>query len=93
MGLDVYFNSRRDEGLLATLDVEIVDEIHPILVMLEARTGTYIDPYGSTRLSPDHALVLRKLLVEAPVSAQITRLIGVLTRAVDDDLWLLFAGD
>lgn len=62
---------------------------------LSKMTGVFIDPYGDTRLSPEHAHILRKLILEdrSLDGSMNSNLLEVLREAESEDRWLLFSGD
>ena len=64
MALDYYYDAPegRVSGALADADLALCV---PAFTILEKKTGVFIDPYGDTRLYPDHARIVLAALPDA----------------------------
>ena len=94
MGIDFYWLDERGQAdaSLVTLSGPCETEFLRAADQARHSTGLFIDPYGTTRLSPDHGkLVLAYLEREACPSCK--DVITILKKAVGNNLWLILEGD
>ncbi|MEP3225202.1 MAG: hypothetical protein ABJO01_04455 [Parasphingorhabdus sp.] len=95
MGIQYNWTDKRADESDITFPYKDWQIIEPAIESLKSRTGIYIDPYADTRLSNDHAVLLRKLIAENVnnPSPEITKLCGMLAESGQTGRWLLFLGD
>lgn len=59
---------------------------------LRAKTGVFIDPYGDSRLYPDHQRLLAAFWHKSK-EPEIQAFLAYMTQSIQDDYTLLFIGD
>jgi len=95
MAMEFQWLSDSDGDTRVALGARDVLAVGHALEDLCARTGIYLDPYGTTRLSPEHAGILleglRKRSVER--SAVLAGLVSMLEVAMSDGKWIVVEGD
>ncbi|SNZ19418.1 hypothetical protein [Cohaesibacter gelatinilyticus] len=75
------------ENYSICLDDAEFDSVAPAFDVLREKTGVYIDPYGYSRLSPDHAaIVLANFKADTPLSE-------MLKTCISEDKWIFVEGD
>ena len=75
--------------LLSDKSVELLNDA---LFYLEKKTGIYIDPYGTTKVYPDHQKILINYLSNNKDN-EIKKLLAYLKEAVSQDEVILADGD
>jgi hypothetical protein len=60
---------------------------------LKEKTGVYIDPYGDTKLYPDHGKILLSLMDSKKTNDNVRRLLNIIQESIDKDELLFFIGD
>ena len=75
--------------LLSDKSVKLLDDA---LFYLEEKTGIYIDPYGTTKVYPDHQKILIKYLSNNK-DDEIKKLLAYFREAVSQDEIILADGD
>jgi hypothetical protein len=75
--------------LLSDKSVELLNDA---LFYLEKKTGIYIDPYGTTKVYPDHQKILIKYLSNNK-DDEIKKLLAYFREAVSQDEIILADGD
>lgn len=93
MSLD--FHQRLATGpLLYRLDDAHYAQWQPAFDQLDKRTGTFLDPYADTRLTPGHARLLAALVRSlTPAHPDADGFIAMLEKAADEDITLFVLGD
>lgn len=97
MAIDFFWNAR---CLLSIREKDFI-RLSKAQVTLHQKTGVEVDPYGRTRLSPEHAVLwcasLQKLLPELGSDLQLTQackaIIQLLEKAIDGNLTLRIEGE
>lgn len=91
MALD--YSASTPHGLLAgAIDEAELPYVLPAFDLLTEKTGVSIDPFGSSRLDPDHARLLLEILPEVrQPGLQCFR--QALQAAIDHNVVLHFSGD
>ena len=99
MAIDIYRRKQYTE-LLFQLDEKLYARLAPVVLKeFERRTGVFIDEYGDTLLSFQHAGTLGVLLQQAidlrtiQPDAAATALVALLNKAVADETDLDLLGD
>ncbi len=71
--------------------------MEPALARLVEVSGVRLDPYGTARLSPDHAGLLAQELLDRNTAStgntELLELIRLLERSSEDGVWILVEGD
>jgi hypothetical protein len=94
MGLDFAWLDDRSGRSDLSLSYEDWSRIRNELLFLKQKTGVWLDPYSNTRLSPDHARLLRDALqARTEKSEGVQELILKLDDAVKQSRWMLIIGD
>jgi hypothetical protein len=95
MGLDVFFLSdKKMERCLLSLSKSDVVYLEKYMALLRKKTGVYIDPYGTTRLYPNHGKILfNSIKHQGYINDKIKNFLLILQRAMDENEVLLFEGD
>ena len=75
--------------LLSDKSIELLNDA---LFYLEKKTGIYIDPYGTTKVYPDHQKILINYLSNNKDN-EIKKLLAYLKEAVSQDEVILADGD
>jgi len=91
MALDFYFLG--DPALVASVNDSQLQAISPALEKLTKSTGVFIDPYGTTRISPVHAEALVGYLESLEGVGTTPELLDALRDAHVSDRWLVAEGD
>lgn len=60
MAIEIYKSDNKNK-ILFTLDISIHEKLEQIFNQIYNKTGIYVDPYGTTRLSINHMILLKKL--------------------------------
>jgi len=95
MGIDLCYLDDQKE-VLVTLDESALTKLEPAFKLLQAKSGVYVDPYGTTRISPDHAKIILSEIekfAEASLSTRIRKTRSVLEHAKNNNDWLIALGD
>ncbi|NIF21331.1 hypothetical protein [Candidatus Pantoea multigeneris] len=70
----------------------VINEIEVLFFHLKNKTGVYVDPYGKTRIYPEH----QKILIDALApfkDKEIFSLIEYLNKAIENDEVIIADGD
>ena len=95
MGLDVYsVRDKKMENCLITLSNSDVRLLEREISLLKEKTGVYIDPYGTTKVYPDHCkILLEAILRNKKEGGNIINFIGVIKESIKQEDVLVFEGD
>ena len=91
MGLD-YSATLPDRPLFGIIDDKELRFALPAFALLQEKTGIDIDPYGKSRLYPDHARLVLAALADSPQPV-LREFRQVLQAAIDNNVVLHFCGD
>ncbi|PIT15212.1 hypothetical protein [Snodgrassella alvi] len=75
-----------------TLDYKTTQLLNDAFLYLKEKTGIYIDPYGKTRIYPDHQRILINYLVKNKDN-EIKKLVAFLSEAISKDEVIIADGD
>lgn len=75
---------------LSTSDIHLLEKE---LFLLKEKTGIYIDPYGTTRLYPDHGKILLNAIEHRKNVKNIISLMKIIQDFIEKDEVLIFEGD
>lgn len=95
MSIHIYKNKQGTGGLLFTITDELYSAITIPIEILEKKTGIFIDEYGNTRLTHQHALLLLQLIRSeiAKPAKNVLDLIDFLEKTVNSKTDLQLIGD
>ena len=95
MGLDFSWTGLKRGNVEVTLEGTSLSLVEPAFNELQRCTGIIVDPYGDSRISPDHArLLMESIAASGAVSdSDVRGLLEMLERAVRDDEWIFVEGD
>jgi Trm5-related predicted tRNA methylase len=95
MTIDVFWLDDSRQIELVKIKFSEYQKISHHVEELRKKTGVFIDPYGDTRLSPEHAHILRNLILgdQSLNKSMNSNLLEVLREAKLENRWLFFSGD
>lgn len=95
MTIDVFWLDDSRQIELVKIKFSEYQKISHHVEELRKRTGVFVDPYGDTRLSPEHADILRNLILgdQSVNKSMNPSFMKVLHEAKLENRWLLFSGD
>ena len=94
MGVDFVWMDKDLGGNTVTLEHQDFEPISDAISVLERKTGTLVDEYKDTRLSPDHAGILRDNIKPKNASSEaVQQFVEMLSSAVERQRWILVIGD
>jgi hypothetical protein len=94
MSLEVYFShDNKMKNCLIEISRSDFLLLEESICALKEKTGVYIDPYGNTKLYPDHGMILLELMVFKKINDNVIRLLNIIQESIDRDEILLFVGD
>lgn len=92
MSIHIYKN-KQETGLLFTITDELYSALTTPIVILEKKTGIFIDEYGDTRLSHQHAVLLLQFIKSeiATPGNSVLDFVDFLEKIINDktDLYLI----
>jgi len=94
MSIHIYKNPKASD-LLFTITDELYSALTVPVEILEKKTGVYIDEYGNTRLTHQHALLLVQIIKNeiAKPGKSILDFIDFLEKIIKDKMDLKLVGD
>lgn len=69
-----------------------IKKLETYFLLLKAKTGIYIDPYGKTRIYPDHQKILINCLVNIK-DKEVINFVEFLTKAINENEVIIADGD
>ncbi len=95
MGVEFSWITAEKDATKVILDDESFFIIRPALEELEKKTGVKIDPYSDTRISPDHASLLIKIIMSYYTNdnPKVNEFTNMLKTSSDNHWWILAVGD
>ena len=95
MSIDLSWLDDNDHETVMRLSGDLYSTLATVLSALEQKTSLFIDPYGTTRISPTHSATLRELVLARSElnSPEVKALCDLLQSACKDNRWILVEGD
>ncbi|AYH04255.1 hypothetical protein [Pectobacterium parmentieri] len=69
-----------------------IKKLETYFLLLKEKTGIYIDPYGKTRVYPDHQKILINFLVNIK-DEEVINFVEFLTKAINENEVIIAEGD
>lgn len=69
-----------------------IKKLEGYFLLLKEKTGIYIDPYGKTRIYPDHQKILVNCLADIK-DEEVIKFVKFLTKAINEDEVIISDGD
>jgi len=95
MGLDVYSSTdKKMQYCLVSLSDSDIRMLEEEISLLKEKTGIYVDPYGTTKLYPDHGKILLNFIVKNKKNSKnINNLVNIIQDHITKNEILIFEGD
>jgi len=95
MGLDVYSSAdKKMQHCLVSLSDYDICMLEEGISLLREKTGIYLDPYGTTKLYPDHGKILLNFIIKNKKNTKnIVDLLNVIQDHIMKNEILIFEGD
>jgi len=93
MSMDIYSSSDKKNPLVS-LSGSDIRSIEKAISMLKEKTGVYLDPYGTTKIYPDHGKILLSIIVNNKEKTKtIMRFMDIINEYITKNDILIFEGD
>ncbi|WP_336282325.1 hypothetical protein [Cronobacter dublinensis] len=88
-----YFSDDSGNGPSLILNGRVVRKLEDAFLFLKEKTGVYVDPYGKTRIYPEHQKILIKYLKSKNKDDDITAFVAFLSSSMSQDEVIIADGD
>ena len=89
-----WLDENQVKKVIYTIQIDEFKQLNPSLDKLKMKTGIYIDPYGTTRVSPEHLkLLISDLTSKKSVILKNLKFMNILNEALIQNKWIIFEGD